>query len=421
MTVLISGAGLAGLSLGLSLHQVGIPFQIFEQIPEVKPLGVGINLQPNAVRELYDLGLRDDLDDLAVRTQDYIFFSKLGRQIWAEKRGLDAGYAWPQYSIHRGKLQMRLYETLIRRAGRDCVVTGAKVSGYTQNEDGIRLHYNDTFTEGDVLIACDGIHSAIRAQMYPDEGRALWNGQVLWRGTTMAPPYLSGAAMTMAGHDSHRFVSYPISYADPETGLAQINWIAELTKDPSLGWRKEDYNREADRADFAPLFDDWTFDWIDIPALIRDADAIYEFPLVDRDPVDNWTDGRATLIGDAAHATYPVGSAGASQAIVDARILACRLAQTGVNSAALHAYEDEVRPVANKIILANRGSGPDAIMQMVEDVCGGDFEQITDVMPYAALAAHAAKYKALAGFSIEELNKRPPLIPEALRKVRYGG
>lgn len=414
MTVLISGAGIAGLSLGLTLHQIGVPFRIFESVQVLQPLGVGINLQPSAVRELFDLGLETELDALGVRTRSYGFYTKSGREIWTEPRGKWAGYRWPQYSVHRGAFQMMLYRTLILRAGEDCVVTASRASGFTNHADKAMLHLQGPSgpfpAEGQLIIAADGIHSAIRHQIYPDEGAPIWAGAVLWRGTTQAAPFLDGGAMVLAGHDSQRFVAYPITGPDPETGLATINWIAEIRVDPAQGWNKEDWNRAADTGDFLPAFKDWVFDWLDVPALIRRADKVYEYPMVDRDPIPRWTEGRVTLMGDAAHPTYPVGSNGATQAIIDARLIGASLRDIGVGPEALLAYEGIARPRTREVILANRGSGPDAIMQLVEDRCGGVFERIDDVIPRAKLAAHAARYKQLAGFSIEALNAESPLV-----------
>lgn len=413
MTVLIAGAGIAGLSLGLTLHQIGIPFRIFEAVREVKPLGVGINLQPTAVRELYELGLEDLLDQVGLPTQDYGFYTRTGQKIWSEPRGRAAGYHWPQYSVHRGLFQVALHDALVARAGADCIVTGARAVGYENTADGVTLQLETAdgprAEAGDLLIAADGIHSALRAQMYPSEGAPIWGGAVLWRGTTRARPFLTGASMALAGNDWQRFVTYPITRPDAD-GLATINWIAELKYDPDAAWKKEDWNRRANLDEFLPLFEGWTFDWLDVPDLIRRAEAVYEYPMVDRDPVPTWLDGRVALIGDAAHATYPVGSNGASQAIVDARVLGAEMQAKGANLAALTAYNDELCGPVSKVVLANRGSGPDAIMQMVEDRCDGDFSRMDEVMSEAEKAEHAAKYKALAGLSIDALNAQPPRI-----------
>ncbi len=416
MTILIAGGGIAGLTLGLTLHQIGVPFHICESTPKLKPMGVGINLQPNAVRELMDLGLSKELDAIGVRTRQLGFYTKLGKTIWEEPRGLEAGYAWPQYSVHRGALQMMLYEALIARAGPGCISTGARAAGFEHTADGAALLLSDgRRMDGTLLIAADGIHSALRKQMYPNEGEPIWNGRILWRATTPGPVWNGGGAMCMIGHNALRMVAYPISDPD-ETGIATINWIAEKSFDPDSEWKKEDWNRAADISDFVGHFEEWRFDWIDVPGLIRGAEVVYEYPMVDRDPLEKWTDGAVTLMGDAAHPTYPVGSNGASQAILDARLIGVALLKYGVTRTALEAYEAEVRPLTTNVGLANRtAGGPDAVLQMIEDLCAGDFDTVEDVVSRKSLAEHAAKYKSIAGFSIDELNARPRTIAEGAR------
>lgn len=418
MTVVIVGGGIAGLSLGLTCHQIGAPFRLFEAAKTIAPLGVGINLQPNAVRELFDLGLEHDLATIGVETREYGFFSKHGREIWTEPRGRFAGYHWPQYSVHRGALQMLLHRRLLERAGAAAVETGWHATGFENLADGAVVHLQapDGATRsvrGSLVMGADGINSALRAQMEPDEGRPIWAGTLLWRGTTRARPFRTGASIALIGHATQRLVAYPISPPGAD-GLATINWIAELT-DPDARWRKEDWHRAADLADFLPRFAGWRFGWIDAPALIQGAAKVYEYPMVDRDPIARWTRGAVSLIGDAAHPTYPVGSNGASQAIVDARKLGSHLLAHGIGPAALAAYEQEMRPLTTKIVLANRGSGPDAVLQMVEDRCGGAFERIEDVIPRRALARHAARYRKVAGLDIEALNTRPPIIAAGAR------
>ena len=416
MAVVIAGAGIAGLTMGLTLHQIGVRFRIHEAVRDIRPLGVGINLQPTAVRELLDLGLGGMLDRIGIRTIDYGFYTKSGREIWTEPRGLGADYQWPQYSVHRGALQVALYDALLERAGLDAVIKGSRAIGYRHETAGVRLLLDGGGEDaGVLLVAADGIHSSVRAQMWPDEGPPVWGGAILWRGTALSAPFLTGASMIVAGHDRQRFVAYPLSHPSPHTGLAEINWIAERRFDPSMLWRKEDWNRSASANEVLPWFEDWVFDWLDPPALIRAARKIYEYPMVDRDPVSSWHEDRTVLIGDAAHATYPVGSNGASQAILDARMLGARILEFGLAPAALRAYDADVRPAVNRVILANRGSGPDAIMQRVEDLCGGEFECIEDVISREELAAHASKYRMMAGLSINDLNTRPPTIAEGSR------
>ncbi len=420
MTVLIAGGGIAGLTLALSCHQVGIPFRVFEASAQLRPLGVGINLQPNAVRELYDLGLEGALDRIGVRTRDYGLYSKCGLEVWTEPRGIAAGYDWPQYSVHRGHLHMMLLDELIARAGPEVVRTGHRVTGFRQTKDGAELHLTTsegqaTSETGSLVVGADGIHSAIRHQMNPQEGDPIWNGAVLWRATTQATPFLSGASMVLIGHDGLRFISYPISAPDPKTGKATINWIAELNFDPKDGFNKEDYSRTAPLEAFLPAFEGFDFEWLDVPELIRGAHQVFEYPMVDRDPLECWTDGHVTLIGDAAHATYPVGSNGAGAGIMDARKLVTACLDHGLTSEALHAYEAEMRPAAEKFIFANRGAGPLAILDVVEDRCAGQFDRIEDVIAQEELANHAQAYKRIAGFGIAETNDRAPIIPTGAR------
>ncbi|MCF6304578.1 MAG: flavin-dependent oxidoreductase [Rhodobacteraceae bacterium] len=410
MVVIISGAGIGGLTVALTCHQLGIPVKVFEAVPKITPLGVGINLQPHAVRELFELGLADQLDAIGLRTREVAYFSKHGLPIWAEDRGKWAGYNWPQYSVHRGALQMLLLDAVMARLGADCVTTASKVTGFEQTASGVLVTINgEQQVQGDVLIAADGIHSTIRAGFYPDEGAPVWGGAVLWRGTTRAKAFLSGASMAMAGHKDLKFVTYPISQPD-ENGLSLINWIADVKFDNSATWNREDYNRQGKLADFLPKFGDWNFDWLDIPDLIRKADAIYEFPMIDRNPLERWSFGNITLLGDAAHAMYPIGSNGATQAIIDARVLGKYFKSHGINAAALKAYDAERRPICNAVVLANRGNGPDQVLQVVEQRCKGRFDRVEDILSPNEMAKMAADYKKVAGFDVETLNNAPSIL-----------
>jgi 2-polyprenyl-6-methoxyphenol hydroxylase-like FAD-dependent oxidoreductase len=421
MTVLIAGGGIAGLALGLTCHQIGVPFRIFEAARRMKPLGVGINLQPTAVRELYDLGLATRLPEIGVETRDYGMHARFGQDVWTEPRGLHAGYLWPQYSVHRGKLLMLLYETLIARAGAGVVETGWRATGFSDQKDHATLHLTGRdgqtrLETGSVIIAADGIHSALRAQMAPDEGPAVWSGNILWRGTTQGRPFKSGASMVLIGYPGLRFVAYPITAADPVTGLATINWICNLRMGAADSFRKEDWTRAARLEDFLPRYQDFDLGWIDIPGLIKGADEVLEYPMVDRDPLDCWTHGRVTLMGDAAHAAYPVGSNGAGSAILDARRLGLAFLDDGPGARALQRYEADMRPVTTAVTLANRNAGPDAILDVIDRRSGGVFDDVNDVIPHDELAAHADRYKQTAGTSVAETNARPPTIPVHARK-----
>ena len=420
MSVIIAGGGIAGLSLALSLHQIGVPVRVYEQAPAIRALGVGINVQPHAVRELFELGLERQMEEIGIRTREVAYFSKKGGLIWAEPRGMFAGYNWPQFSVHRGKLQMMLFDAVCARLGSDAVVSGTAVTGFDEANGKVVVRLRDTdgresVAEADFLVAADGIHSAVRKQLFPAEGAPHWGGAVLWRGTTVAKPFLTGATMAMAGHEWQKFVTYPISKPDPVTGESLINWIGELKYQPGTGWNREDWNRKGDFDDFLPAFEKWRFDWLDCPALMRAGGECFEYPMVDRDPLPRWTHGRVTLAGDAAHAMYPIGSNGASQAIIDARVLARAFLDHGLREDALHAYEAERRPATTRLVEANRGNGPDHVMQMVEERCGGVFDDIGEVLSREELEETAAGYKRLAGFDVATLNTRPPLVPVPLK------
>lgn len=415
MTVLISGAGIGGLSLGLSLHQLGIPFRIFEAVSELRPLGVGINLQPHAVRELFELGLETELDAIGLRTKELAYYSRHGQLIWSEPRGVSAGYKWPQFSLHRGKLQMALFEAVIARCGSDVIETGHAVTDWRESGNGIEVTLGARGTgarlgtaRGDVLILAEGINSAGRARLFPDEGAAHWGGTMMWRGVTRGPKFLTGASVTMTGRRDLKFAAYPID--DTDDGGSMINWIADLAMPPDYDWKTQDWNRQGARTDFAKHFSDWSFDWLDVPWVIENADNVWEYPMVDRNPLDQWTFGRVTLLGDAAHAMYPIGSNGASQCILDARHLAKALRDHGVGGTALQRYEDIRREAVNALVLANRGDGPDRILDIVAERAPDGFAHINDVMSQAELDAFAKGYKATAGMDIEALNAAPSII-----------
>lgn len=416
--VIIAGGGIGGLATALTLHQIGVPCVVYEAVREMRPLGVGINLQPNAVRELYDLGLgASEMDHVGVPAKEWALVGLNGHDIYSETRGLDAGYNWPQYAVHRGLFHMLLHDTFVARAGRDAVKLGARVMGYEKTASGVtaKIEHADgstTTAEGALLIGADGIHSAIRAQMHPDQPPIHWGGALMWRGVTMAKPIRTGSSFVGLGTHRHRMVIYPISHPDPKTGLAMINWIAEITLDPTQGWQQTGWFRQAEIKDFIHHFDGWTYDWLDVPALLNGAEVAYENPMIDRDPVSTWRDGPVALMGDAAHAMYPTGSNGASQAIVDARTLGACMVEHGATEKALAAYDEKLRGPISQVILRNRGAGPFGLLNMVDERCGGVFDNIDDVITPKERADFMAGYKAAAGFAIETLNKAPRTIAE---------
>lgn len=406
MRVIIAGGGIGGLTAAMALHAKGIDVQVYESVQELQPLGVGINVLPHAMAQLDRLDLLPALLPLGVKTAELCFFTKQGQLIWREPRGLDAGYPVPQLSVHRGRFHMALLAEARARLGDERIVAGHAVQRFAHTADGrVRVELlrrdDDTVVHdtADVLVGADGIHSAIRATFHPDEGMPHWSGNVLWRATTRTTPFLTGRSMFMAGHLPHKFVAYPLTEPD-EQGLQTVNWIAELDRRHIGLSKREDWNKRGDLADFLPRFDDWVWDWLDIPALIRGAEATYEFPMVDRDPLDRWTHGRVTLLGDAAHPMYPIGSNGASQAIIDALTLADLLAGTHDIDAALRAYDDERRPKTAAIVMSNRQHGPERMLDIAYERAPDGFADVHDVFAEGEREAIAAQYKQVAGFSL---------------------
>ncbi|HEY7186831.1 MAG TPA: flavin-dependent oxidoreductase [Vicinamibacterales bacterium] len=416
--VLVAGGGIGGLSVALTMHQIGVPCVVLESVRRLEPLGVGINLQPNAVRELYELAIGpDQLGAIGLQTREFVLVGLNGKEVYAEPRGLHAGYKWPQYSVHRGGLQMLLYRTVLDRLGSDAVRTGMAVTGYIVDDDGAGVRAlvetpdgQRLEIEGSLLIGADGLHSAVRAQMHPGQPPIQWGGAIMWRGVTPGVPIRTGASFVGLGTHRHRVVFYPIARPDPGTGLAPINWIAEITVDNSGGWTTGDWNRRVDVASFIHHFENWNYDWLDVPAMLRGADAVYEYPMIDRDPVPTWVDRRVALLGDAAHVMYPTGSNGASQAVIDARVLGASILEHGVTAAALQAYDERLCAEVSAVVLRNRGAGPFGLLNLLDERCGGVFDDIDAVIPAAERDAFMSRYKAAAGFAMDTLNGSPPII-----------
>jgi 2-polyprenyl-6-methoxyphenol hydroxylase-like FAD-dependent oxidoreductase len=411
--VIIAGGGIGGLTLALTLQQIGVPCRVLESAAEMKPLGVGINIQPNAVRELYDLGIgAGKLDTVGVQAREWALVGLNGKEVYAEARGLLAGYNWPQYAVHRGELHMLLYHELLARGGE--VQLGTKVTGYETRADGARVTIRtrdgqDAVLTTPMLIGADGIHSAVRARMHPDQPPIHWGGAVMWRGTVRAKPLRTGSSFVGLGTHQHRMVIYPISAPDAD-GYALINWIAEVTMDSAEGWQQDGWFKPVAIDEFIHHFQGFRYDWLDVPAMLQQADCAYVNPMIDRDPVATWVDGPVALMGDAAHTMYPTGSNGASQAIVDARVLGAKILEHGVTPLALAAYNDQLCGPISELVLRNRGAGPFGLLNLLDERCGGVFDDINAVIPEAERNAFMAKYKAAAGFAIEALNAAPPTI-----------
>ena len=408
MRILIAGGGIGGLAAALSLHAAGLnDVQVFESAAEVLPIGVGVNLPPHAVRELTELGLADVLAHTGVPTAELAYYGRDGQLIWTETRGSAAGYHWPQYSIHRGRLQLLLLEAVRERLGFQAVHTGRRVMRFDRGAQGITLQIKRSDgtheqVSGDVLIGADGIRSSVRAQLFPNEGPLPWNGWVMYRGRTWAPAFLTGESMVIIGDEVQRVVAYPIS-APRADGLILTNWILTRRADYS-SMDRGDWNRAANPLDLRVHVQGWTWDWIDVAQLITQAEEAYVYPLVDLEPLARWSVGAVTLLGDAAHAMYPFGSNGASQAILDGRYLARELASCANAEHALAQYEACRRETTTQVQLANRRQASD-VMTRVSELA----RQHATGAAAGELMAVEAQYKRLAGFDADTLNTRASL------------
>ena len=419
LRIIVVGAGIGGLVAALSLHEIGARVDVYESVLEVRPLGVGINLLPHAVRELDALALLEPLRRRSVEPESLVYCSRHGHEIWSEPRGIAAGYPWPQLSLHRGALQEVLLDAFVDRVGADHLHLGHRLVRVDADGERARAvfgtppHDDELAVSGDAVVAADGIHSVGRAQRYPREGQPRWSGSLLWRGVADVEPILDGRTMIWAGFRDQKFVGYPI--ADLSDGRQAFNFVAELRRPESGLGGDEDWNRAGELADFLPEFEAWRFDWLDVPAIIRSAPGIFLFPMVDRDPVTRWTFDRSTLLGDAAHPMYPIGSNGASQAILDARVLAgCLRTDDGVVSA-LERYERIRLPATAAIVEANRGLGPEVPMQLVHERAPDGFDDINTVITRAEIDEVTEAYRRTAGFALQSLRDDPrSLIEQAL-------
>jgi 2-polyprenyl-6-methoxyphenol hydroxylase-like FAD-dependent oxidoreductase len=412
MHVLIIGGGIGGLATALSLHDVGIGCTVFEQVRELRELGVGINTLPHAIKELAALRLLPALDRAGIRTRELIYANRFGQVVWRELRGTDAGFDTPQFSIHRGRLHGVLLAAVRERLGLNAVRTDCRLVSFSERGDRVvaRLAQRDGGDEvevaGDVLVGADGIHSTVRAAFYPHEGPPVWNGMMLWRGAADWPVYVDGRTMVIAGGMGQKFVFYPI-HADPAVPDRRLtNWavMARFGDSTGLPPRHEDWNRPGRWDEMEPFVRDrFRLDFVDPLALIGASGAFYEYPMCDRDPLPRWSFGRATLLGDAAHPMYPVGSNGASQAVLDARALARRL-RDGDAVAALAAYDAERRPMTTEIVLNNRKGGPERVIDVMEERAPDGFTEVDAVVSHAEREAIVRGYASMAGFAREQVN-----------------
>ena len=414
MKVLVIGGGIGGFATALSLHAVGIECEVFEQSRDIRELGVGINTLPHAIKELAELGLLDALDRVAIRTYELLYTNRFGQELWRELRGRDAGYDYPQFSIHRGRLQGVLYAATRARIGEEHIHTAHQLRDFVQDDDGVTATFmlrdgSDTTVNayGDAVIAADGIHSTVRRTFYPDEGAPTWNGIMLWRGAVAYPPFLTGRSMIIAGGMKAKLVLYPISSQTDIPGTNLLNWAvaAELADGSGPPPRREDWNRLGQLDELLPHVEGvFHFPVVDPVEVIRATPQFYEYPMCDRDPLPYWSFGRVTLLGDAAHPMYPVGSNGASQAILDARCVASLLAETKDVLTALKAYEAARLRVTAKIVQDNRSGGPERIIDVVEGRAPDGFAHLDEIASHAELEAIVKGYSQMAGFDQAQVN-----------------
>ncbi len=408
MKIAVVGGGIGGLGFALALKQRGLDCDVYEAVPEVKELGVGITLLPHAMRELAALGVQAKLEAVAIENLESVFFNRYGQFIYKEPRGRHAGYALPELGIHRGKLHRILYDEALARLGADRIHTGFRCVGVEQDGSGATIHFVDPVTgaarqpvHADVVIACDGVRSAVRKGFYPEE-KVAFAGINTWRGVTRHKPILTGKSYIRVGTiETGKMVIYPIIDKLDEDGMQLINWTTEIQGDAT---DMNDWNQTGKASDFAGIFKDWTFPWLDVPALIANSEEILEYPMVDKDPVAQWTFGRVTLLGDAAHPMYPRGSNGSAQALIDGRTLADQLQQHADPLVALKSYEDLRLKTTAKIVETNRSTPPDFIIMKADELSGGKpFSHIDDLISQDELRKIAENYAQIAGFSREAL------------------
>jgi 2-polyprenyl-6-methoxyphenol hydroxylase-like FAD-dependent oxidoreductase len=412
MDIAIVGGGITGLSLALNLHRRGVPCRVYERTPELRELGVGITLLPHAMREFAALGLMDELCSAGIPIRESCFFNRFGQLIYREDRGRYAGYPYPEVSIHRGRLHMVLFRAAVARLGAEAIVTDRECVAIEQDDAGATLRFRET-TSGRMLepvraavaIACDGVNSVVRKQFYPDDAVA-FAGINTWRGITRHKPFLTGQSYTRTGSIlTGKIVIYPIIDRLDEDGNQLINWMAEIKQDT---FDKNDWNQPGNLADFFDIYRDWHFPWLDVAELIRSADQILEYPMVDKDPVARWTFGRVTLAGDAAHPMYPRGSNGAAQGAIDARALAdglaaCHAARRDLRDA-LRDYESRRLGPASEVVRTNRAHPPDFINIKVEELVGDrPFDDLDKYITQGELRALSESYKRIAGFALGDV------------------
>ncbi|MFI2259793.1 FAD-dependent monooxygenase [Streptomyces tubercidicus] len=348
--------------------------------------------------------MADELAAIALPPHRLSYRDRAGEPVWEEALGLAAGYRWPQYSVHRGRLHLMLLAAVRKRLGSDCVRTGLPFERFEQMPHGVRAHFLDrtggtpVAEDADLLIACDGIDSAVRAQLYPAEGPSHGNGVHMWRGVAPYPHLLDGRSIVVAGGTpGAKFVAYPIEDQAAKGGDALMNWVLEVRRGTRAA-PLDRSNRRITTAEALTGVSDWSLPWVDPAKLVERSSVIFEYPMLDRDPLPRWSFGRVTLLGDAAHPMFPMGMNGGSQSVVDARVLAWYLAREHDPVTALRRYDTMRRPTVNAIVLANRELGPEKIIARAAERGGA--------LPVDEATEMASDYKELTRATVTQVNSR---------------
>jgi 5-methylphenazine-1-carboxylate 1-monooxygenase len=417
LDIAIIGAGPAGLATALRLHQKGFRPRLYESAATLRPLGVGIDIKPYGTKEVMDMGLLEEFRKISVEARESIFYTRYGQEIYAENCGKHMGYEHEQRFVHRGTFQMMLYDAVMERLGPESVALGARCKGFQQDDKGVDIYFErgggiPTTVRADIMIGIDGIKSVIRKQLLPASTRSHYSGITLWRGVTVMKPYKNGGTILHIGDPIAQgsLIVYPIHDNEDEAGNQLINWVVEQNGKPES---IEDWNQRVTPDEIAHKFDECKLDFLDVGQMIRSAREVYLFPLIDHDPLPQWSFDRVTLLGDAAHAMYPRGGNGVCQALVDTHVIAEKLASVSDRVEALRQYESDRREKVNRIVMANRGEGPEVVRRIVEERSGGKpFDDIEKIFPRAEADALFKEYHRMAGM------KRPDDKPDEVSK--YG-
>jgi 2-polyprenyl-6-methoxyphenol hydroxylase-like FAD-dependent oxidoreductase len=400
--IAIVGGGIAGLAFALGLHRLGIRATVYEAAPEFREVGVGITLLPHACRELHALGALERLEPLGIENLESVFFNRHGQFVYRELRGRHAGHPFPEIGIHRARLHGVLHQLVLERLGPEAIRMGLRCRGYSQTGQRVSLEFARADgsleqADADLVVACDGVNSAVRAQMHPRD-KLCFAGINTWRGVSAYPAILTGRSYLRIGTiNTGKMVIYPIVDRYDDQGRQLVNWVAEIQRDDAP---MNDWNTAADFDDFLPTFESWRFDWLDVPALIRASVRTHQYPMVDRDPLPFWRDGRVTLMGDAAHPMYPRGSNGSAQSMIDARVLSEAVAGASDPLRALDDYEAARREATGRVVMTNRSQPPDFIIMKADELSGGKpFRHIDDLISQEELRGIAARYEQVAGFA----------------------